>query len=55
MLLFTMYVKDEYTAKKMQISSKKLSQKMKKNIEMKWQWIKKGEKREIACDFHQYD
>jgi len=55
MLLFTMYVNDEYTAKKMDISSKKLGKKLKINIAMVWQWIKKGDKMVIACDFHKYD
>lgn len=34
MLLFTMYVNDEYTAKKMEIASKKLGKKLKTDIEM---------------------
>ena len=55
MLLFTMYVNDEYTAKKMVIASKKLGKKMKTDIEMMWQWVKKGNKMVIACDFHNYD
>lgn len=55
MLLFTMYVKEEYSAKKMQLATKRLGKKMKIDIEMKWQWVKKGEKMEIACDFHRYD
>ena len=52
MLLFTMYVNDEYTAKKMEISSKKLGKKLKTDIGMVWQWVKMGEKLVIACDFH---
>ena len=55
MLLFTMYVNDEYTAKKMAIASKKLGKKMKTDIEMMWQWVKKKNKMVIACDFHKYD
>ena len=55
MLLFTMYVNDEYTAKKMAIASNKLGKKMKTDIEMMWQWVKKGNKMVIACDFHNYD
>ena len=55
MLLFTMYVNDEYTAKKMEISSKKLGKKLKSDIGMVWQWVKKGEKLVIACDFHKYE
>ncbi len=55
MLLFTMYVNNEYTAKKMAIASKKLGKKMKTDIEMMWQWVKKGNKMVIACDFHNYD
>ncbi len=55
MLLFTMYVNDEYTAKKMEISSKKLGKKTKNDIEMVWQWVKKGNKMVIACDFHKYE
>jgi hypothetical protein len=34
MLLFTMYVNDEYTAKKMTIVSKKLGKKLGNNVEM---------------------
>jgi len=55
MLLFTMYVKDEYTAKKMESSTKKLSTKLKTKTEMKWQWVKDGEKLVIACDFYKDD
>jgi len=55
MLLFTMYVNDEYTAKKMEIASKKLGKKLKTDIGMVWQWVKKGEKLVIACDFHKYE
>ena len=50
-----MYVNDEYTAKKMEISSKRLGKKLKADIGMVWQWVKKGEKLVIACDFHKYD
>ena len=55
MLLFTMYVNNEYTAKKMESASKKLSKKLKNNTEMKWQWVKNGEKLIIACDFYKHD
>ena len=55
MLLFTMYVNDEYTAKKMKMSSKKLGKKLGKNVEMIWQWVKDGKKMVIACDFHTLD
>jgi len=55
MLLFTIYVNDEYTAKKMALSSKKLGKKLGNNIEMTWQWVKAGKKMVIACDFHKYD
>ena len=46
-----MYVNDEYTAKKMKMSSKKIG----KNVEMMWQWVKDGKKMVIACDFHTLD
>ena len=52
---FTTYVNDEYTANKMMIISKKLGKKLKTDIEMVWQWVKKGKKLVIACDFHKYD
>ena len=39
----------------MAIASKKLGKKMKTDIEMMWQWVKKGNKMVIACDFHNYD
>jgi hypothetical protein len=55
MLLFTMYVKDEYTAKKMEASTKKLSTKLKTKTEMKWQWVKDGKKLVVACDFYKDD
>ena len=55
MLLFTMYVNNEYTAKKMELASKKLSKKLKNNTEMKWQCVKNGEKLIIACDFYKHD
>jgi len=55
MLLFTMYVNDEYTAKKMALASKKLGKKLGGNVEMVWQWVKDGKKMVIACDFHKYD
>jgi len=46
MLLFTMFVDNEYTAKKMESAAKKLG------TMMLWQWVKKGKKLVIACDFH---
>lgn len=46
MLLFTIFVDNEYTAKKMATASKKLG------YEMLWQWVKKGKRLVIACDFH---
>ena len=55
MLLFTMYVNDEYTAKKMRMASKKLGKKVGNNVEMVWQWVKDGNKMVIACDFHTYE
>ena len=50
-----MYVNDEYTAKKMESASKKLSKKLKNKTEMKLQWVKDGEKLVIACDFYKDD
>jgi hypothetical protein len=41
-----MFVDNEYTAKKMETASKKLG------YTMVWQWVKKGNKLSIACDFH---
>lgn len=55
MLLFTMYVNDEYTAKKMELVCKKLGKKLKTTTGMQWQWVKNGEKMVIACDFYNYD
>ena len=55
MLLFTVYVKDEYTAKQMALASKKLGKKLGSNVEMVWQWVKDGKKLVIACDFHKYE
>ena len=55
MLLFTMYVNDEYTAKKMESACKKLGKKLKTTTGMQWQWVKNGEKMVIACDFYNYD
>jgi hypothetical protein len=55
MLLFTMFVNDEYTAKKMEILTRRLGKKLKSNIEMRWQWVKDGKKMVIACDFYEYD
>jgi hypothetical protein len=49
MYLFSIYVDNEYTAKKMATAAKKLG------YEMVWQWVKKGKKGKelvIACDFH---
>jgi len=55
MLLFTMYVNNEYTAKKMMMASKRLGKKLGNNVEMVWQWVKDGNKMVIACDFHTHD
>jgi len=55
MLLFTIYVKDEYTAKKMDMVTKKLGKKLKSDIVMLWQWVKDKNKMVIACDFHKYE
>lgn len=52
MLLFTMYVDNEYTAKKMTLSCKRLGNKLGFPIEMVWQWVEKNGKLVIACDFH---
>lgn len=43
--LFSMYVEDEYTAKKLGIAAKKLG------YSMIYQWVKKGKKLVVACDF----
>ena len=51
MLMYTMYVNDEYTARKMVTASNELGN----NVEMVWQWVKDGKKMVIACDFHKYD
>jgi hypothetical protein len=53
--LFTINVKDEYTAKKMELTTKKLSKKLKHDVEMKWQWVHTAKKMVIACDFYKYD
>ena len=48
MYLFTIFVDNEYTAKKMAIEAKKLG------YEMVWQWViksKKDKKPVIACDY----
>lgn len=50
-----MYVDNEYTAKKMEASTKKLSTKLKTKTEMKWQWVKDGKKLVVACDFYKDD
>jgi hypothetical protein len=55
MLLFTMYVNDDYTAKKMEMAAKKLGKKLKCDIEMKWQWVKDGKKEVVVCDFYKYE
>ena len=55
MLLFTIYVEDEYSARMMKIASEKLGKEMETNIKMVWQWVKNDQKMEIACDFHKYD
>jgi hypothetical protein len=44
-----MFVDNEYTAKKMATASKKMG------YDMLWQWVKKGKKLVIACDFHKHD
>ena len=49
MFLFTIFVDNEYTAKKMESVSKKLG------FYVMWQWVKKGKKLVIACDFHKKD
>ena len=54
-LLFTMYVNDEYTAKNMANVTKKLGRKLGNTTEMKWQWVRDGEKEVIACDFYKYN
>lgn len=52
MFLFTVYVDNEYTAKKMAGAAKKLG------YNMMWQWVKKTKGKStpsnlvIACDFH---
>lgn len=55
MLLFTMYVNDEYAAKKMAMVCKKLGKKLGKTTEMKWQWVNDGNKEVIACDFYEHE
>lgn len=40
-----MYVDNEYTANHLMKAVKKLG------FEMEWQWVKKGNKMVIACDF----
>jgi hypothetical protein len=44
--MFTVYVNNEYTAKKMMAASKKL------HVLMVWQWIRRKDEMVIACDFH---
>jgi hypothetical protein len=46
--------RDFFSAHK-QSASKKLSKKLKNKTEMKWQWVKDGEKLVIACDFYKHD
>ena len=53
-LLFSMYVKDEETAKQLEIAATKFGKKLKANIEMKYQWVWKGKKMVVACDFYKY-
>ena len=55
MLLFSMYVKDEYTAKKRESACKKLSKKVKNRTYMTWQSVKDGDKLVVACDYYQED
>jgi hypothetical protein len=55
MLLFTIYVKDEYTAKKMATVAKRLGKKLGGDVTMSWQWVKDKKKMVIACDFYIYD
>jgi len=48
MYLFTIFVDNEYTAKKMATAAKKLG------YDMVWQWVKKDKKGKqlvIACDY----
>ena len=45
MLIFSMYVKDEYTAKQLLKAAKKLG------FDMLYQEIKRGQKMVFACDF----
>ena len=50
-----MYVKDEYTAKKLESACKKLSKKLKNRTYMTWQSVKDGNKLVVACDYYQED
>jgi hypothetical protein len=54
MLLFTMHVNDEYTAKKMMMASTKLRETLGTNVHMMWQWVQYGKRMVIACDFHTF-
>ena len=45
MLLFSMYVDNQYTANKMAVLAKKLG------IRMLSQWVKSKKKMMVACDF----
>ena len=44
-LLFTIEVDNEYTAKMMAKAAKKLK------IQMEWQWVKVGKGKVIVCDY----
>ena len=55
MLLFSMYVKDENTAKKLESACKKLSKKLKYHTYMTWQSVNDGNKLVVACDYYQED
>ena len=50
--LFTYYVKDEYTAKKMGMLAKKLGKRFKKSVLFDWQFVKKDGELKVACDFY---
>lgn len=43
-----MYVTNQYTANKLFTLSQKLG------FEMKYQWVKKGDRRILACDFYKF-
>jgi hypothetical protein len=44
--MFTLYVNNEDTAKKMLVAASKL------NVLMVWQWVHCKDKMVIACDYH---